>query len=191
MTVERNRKVANGERSFFKLFRLPRYRDTQAIYVEGKKFVLISTLPHIEGDRLGHANEVTAVIAGLESKYDSTPVHGLERFPIEEVLCVREIKIISPKSPSSAHQTYAYAPGELFCKSVLFLEYRNREEWQSVLTKISGSLRPMKPRECDKLPPSTMAKMRLNKTEQLLRHTLSLTSAAPLVVRRKRPNWQA
>lgn len=119
---------------------------------------MTSTLPHIEGGRLGHANEVTAVIAGIESKYDSTPAHGLERFPIEEVLCVREIEIISPKSPSSAHQSDAYAPGELFCKSVLFLEYRNREEWQSGLAKISGAFRPMKLRECNNLPPSTHGK---------------------------------
>ncbi|KAE9988556.1 hypothetical protein EG328_009689 [Venturia inaequalis] len=147
MDMERKGRAANGERSMFKVFRLLKHKDNKVVYVEGRRFVVTSTLPQIEGSRLGLANEVTAVI--VENQDDGTSTYCLERFPVQEVLCTRKVNLLSPSISNFAYQIPIYAPESFFCKSVMFLRYRNREEWQSSLTKISGALRPLKPDEVD------------------------------------------
>lgn len=153
ISVERKGLASNGERSIFTIFRLLKHRNDQKIWIEGRRFVWISTFPRVDGKPLGDVNEVTAVI--VENKSDDTSIHHLERFPIEEVLRVHVIKFVPLNVTGPAQQTPLCAPGQLFCKSVLFLEYRNREEWQSSQTKISGALRPLKPEEVGNSVPST------------------------------------
>lgn len=138
---------------YFTIFRLLKYRNDQKIWVEGRRFAFTSTLPQTEGSQPGPANEVTAVI--VEYKSDNASIHHLERFPVEEVLHAQIINFVSPNVPGSAQQTPACTPGELFCKTVLFLEFRNRKGWQSSQTKISGALRPLKQEEVGNSVPGT------------------------------------
>ncbi|QDS70383.1 hypothetical protein FKW77_009195 [Venturia effusa] len=146
VTIERQGSSASNERSAFVIFRLLRHTRSRRVYVEGRRYVFTSSLPQVPGSPLGITNEVTAVL--VECEADRRCVNDLERFPVDEVKRIWTLKLIAPSGLLPTSQDGSIA-GELVCRLILVLRYKTRESWATNGTQVAGTLRPLKPEECN------------------------------------------